>query len=107
MNMDSIIGLLFVLLPVILGLVGKKLEKAGKGGAEILPQPQAMPVAPKPQHEEGVSGMKKQRKSKLAAQPVATQQAAPYAVEESKTVKKDKLDPKKLVIYSEIMKPKF
>ena len=105
--MDSIIGLLFVLLPVILGLVGKKLEKSGKGGAEMLPKPVEMPVAPTSQQKEGVSSLGKQRKPKHAAQSAATQQAAPYAVEEAKTVKKDKLDPKKLVIYSEIMKPKF
>jgi hypothetical protein len=105
--MDSIIGLLFVLLPVILGLVGKKLEKSGKGGAEILPKPHAMPVAPKPQHEEGVSSVKKQRRPGTAVQPAVSKQAAPYAVQEAKTVQKEKLDPKKLVIYSEIMKPKF
>ncbi|MBR5833621.1 MAG: hypothetical protein IKY48_03485 [Bacteroidales bacterium] len=105
--MDSIIGLLFVLLPVILGLVGKKLEKSGKGGTEILPKPHAMPVAPAPQHGEGVSSIRKQRSPRSAVQPAVSQQAAPYAVQEGKTVQKEKLDPKKLVIYSEIMKPKF
>ena len=105
--MEGILGLLLVFIPIIMGLVGKKQDNSGKGGAAVPPRPYAMPAMQTPQHEEGASGRNRQRKQKQAGKPAEAKQNAPYAVEEAKTVKKDKLDPKKLVIYSEIMKPKF
>lgn len=122
--METIIGLLFILLPVIFKLIGKKLEQSGHTGqaetirkiAEALgddaeaeydeegqivhlpEQPSAKPsVQPQPVvpvrvvQEEGKQGII--RKTLL--------------VEEKDEVEKEKIDPKKLVIYSEIMKPKF
>ncbi|MBR1956982.1 MAG: hypothetical protein IKA13_06695 [Bacteroidales bacterium] len=122
--METIIGLLFILLPVIFKLIGKKLEQSAHTGqaetirkiAEALgddaeaeydeegqivhlpEQPSAKPsVQPQPVvpvrvvQEEGKQGII--RKTLL--------------VEEKDEVEKEKIDPKKLVIYSEIMKPKF
>ncbi|MBQ2874490.1 MAG: hypothetical protein IJE85_04255 [Bacteroidales bacterium] len=122
--METIIGLLFILLPVIFKLIGKKLEQSGHTGqaetirkiAEALgddaeaecdedgqivhlpEQPSAKPsVQPQPVvpvrvvQEEGKQGIIRK----------------PLLVEEKDEVEKEKIDPKKLVIYSEIMKPKF
>lgn len=143
--METIIGLLFILLPVILKLVGKKLEQSGQpekakklqefidtvydgddeddkrkdktdDGLEVgydddgqivsvqpkmTWKPEPLPVVqekhvPDPQiHlwdvKEGVAAVKKK----------------PLLVEEAPKKKREKIDPKKLVIYSEIMKPKF
>ena len=112
---DSIIGLLFVLLPAILGLVGKKLEKAGNDGKKPQPVPQPLP-AKKPENVEVEGQRSVVRKTKPKPAPVpqpepvrAAQKTsqAPYGMPEEQSCKKEKIDPKKLVIYSEIMKPKF
>lgn len=110
--METIIGLLFILLPVILKLIGKRLETSGNQdkarkvreiaqalGAdepeieEICPQP-ALPVTPPPAQEPVMEG-----RSSVSRKPML--------VEEETQKKGEKIDPKKLVIYSEIMKPKF
>ena len=142
--METIIGLLFILLPVILKLVGKRLEQSGQpekakklqdlldtvydgkdddklkdeqdDGLEVeydddgqivsvhpkmtwKPEP-APVVVEKPKADpqihlwevkEGVTAVKKK----------------PILVEEAPKKKREKIDPKKLVVYSEIMKPKF
>ena len=121
--METILGLLLILLPAIFKLVEKKLKASGKTEAadqvhewsEIFGEnkeewkddedespsvPEARqpvfadpvmpkPVVPKPSHM-------KARKSS----------SKPMLVEEEPK-KKEKIDPKKLVIYSEIMKPKL
>jgi hypothetical protein len=111
---DSLIGLLFVLLPAILGLVGKKLDKAGKGGKQTLPRPEEVTsVEPEEITQEGQRSVRKKRKPMPVSEPSEQQPAAKkkaqttYGVQEEEPRKKDKMDPKKLVIYSEIMKPKF
>lgn len=142
--METIIGLLFILLPVILKLVGKRLEQSGQpekakklqdlldtvydgkdegklkdeqdDGLEVeydddgqivsvhpkmtwKPEP-APVVVEKPKADpqihlwevkEGIPATKKK----------------PMLVEEAPKKKREKIDPKKLVVYSEIMKPKF
>ena len=142
--METIIGLLFILLPVILKLVGKRLEQSGQpekakklqdlldtvydgkdddklkdeqdDGLEVeydddgqivsvhpkmtwKPEP-APVVVEKPKADpqihlwevkEGIPATKKK----------------PILVEEAPKKKREKIDPKKLVVYSEIMKPKF
>ncbi len=142
--METIIGLLFVILPVIFKLIEKKLNEAGtppKAGpaidlSELLGEtensdeeepvlledyddvvfagrtpdedkpttivvPEAPKQAPKtyelrPQDIlEGTRSINKPRKS------------SPILQEERNDKKKEKIDPKKLVIYSEIMKPKY
>ena len=142
--METIIGLLFILLPVILKLVGKRLEQSGQpekakklqdlldtvydgkdddklkdeqdDGLEVeydddgqivsvhpkmawkpepapvvVEKPKAAPQVHLWEVNEGVPATKKK----------------PMLVEEAPKKKREKIDPKKLVVYSEIMKPKF
>lgn len=142
--METIIGLLFILLPVILKLVGKRLEQSGQpekakklqdlldtvydgkdddklkdeqdDGLEVeydddgqivsvhpkmtwkpepapvvVEKPKAAPQIHLWEVNEGVTAVKKK----------------PMLVEEAPKKKREKIDPKKLVVYSEIMKPKF
>lgn len=125
--METIIGLLVFLLPVVFKLIGGTLEKAGKQQtadrmkkvaelfdleeAEIAPEPSQEPVqdpvqmprpeppGPKPSRPEppvrpqAVSGV---------LHPAKT--AAPV---EEKPVRREKIDSKKLVVYSELMRPKY
>jgi len=136
--METIIGLLFILLPVILKLIGKKFENAGTTPTEtpgsfdmgswiqesideaeseaeqpeVRPQPQVRPQqqpAPSPVEEATPSVidfneyMRKRSTVKSVRKPA---RKAPVLVEEEKKTK-EKIDPKKLVIYSEIMSPKY
>ena len=115
--METIIGLLFILLPVILKLVGKRLEQS-QHTTEILSFPEETsfveeaprsiileesvpePVMPEPVMPEPVMP----EPVKLEPQPLTRK---PMLEEEQQPKKEEKIDPKKLVIYSEIMKPKF
>ena len=122
--METIIGLLFILLPVILKLIGKKLEQSGKTDAsekmreiveamgedndespiiEWLKEKQEVPKAPAVQPVPRPEAKPKENVKPAAKKPKAR---TPILVEEEKK-KGGKIDPKKLVIYSEIMKPKF
>ena len=124
--METILGLLLILLPAIFKLVEKKLKASGKavaadqvhewseifGNSEddvedapsapsakeqvvtepvvlrpVIPQPE--PVRPKP------------------ARPKVNKTSSKVLLQEEALKKKEKIDPKKLVIYSEIMKQKF
>jgi len=121
--METIIGLLFILLPVILKLVGNKLEKAGQpekakavrdfieehlevekwieeaeDEAEQEERPVPQPVAACPKSVE-IPVVKPDVKAKPVRKPLL--------LEEEPSKKREKIDPRKLVIYSEIMKPKF
>ena len=115
MNMDSIIGLLFVLVPVILGFVGKKLEKASKGEkggkvkpslSEVFPTIDPDRVRKDVQQEEGTRSVPPPVPASRKKQASALRNSY-TSVPQDKSSKKEKIDPKKLVIYSEIMKPKF
>ena len=138
--METIIGLLFILLPVIFKLLGKKLENAGTAAPpdtagsfdvgsrvqeamdedepephpqpQVSPQPQVTPqpqVAPAPADEATPSVidfndyMRRRPAAKSVRKPA--KKAAILVEEEDKP--KEKIDPKKLVIYSEIMSPKY
>ena len=130
--METIIGLLFILLPVIFKFIEKKLQESGNTAQaekvrefaelfenkeeesfdevepEMASQPVAsVPVLPKPENE----GVKMERKApeKVKASVQKPSKTIPILMEESKknNNKKEKIDPKKLVIYSEIMKPKY
>ena len=124
--METIIGLLFLLLPVIFKLIGKRLEQAGNvdqakkmrdvyeafGGETEEEQEEILPV------EEGepveFSGFEvkvnplpvKKPKVISVAKITETPKVQPVLMEEQEEPK-EKIDPKKLVIYSEIMKTKF
>ena len=105
--METIIGLLFILLPVILKLVGKRLEQS-QHTTEILSFPEETSfVEEAPRSiilEESVPEPVMPEPVKLEPQPLSRK---PMLEEEQQPKKEEKIDPKKLVIYSEIMKPKF
>ena len=105
--METIIGLLFILLPVILKLVGKRLEQS-QHTTEILSFPEETSfVEEEPRSiilEESVPEPVMPEPVKLEPQPLSRK---PMLEEEQQPKKEEKIDPKKLVIYSEIMKPKF
>jgi hypothetical protein len=161
--MDTIIVVLFLLLPTIFGMIGKKFEAAGEEGETEGQQPQAEPydpmkklaemlglddptkssteanedrfpmpdvfsddeeegeedgeeepvyqepVRPEPVYQEKVvvetprpaAVTEVQMRARLAAMKTQA------VVQEEKKKQKMEIDPKKLVIYSEIMKPKY
>jgi cell division septation protein DedD len=132
--METIIGLLFILLPVILKIIGKRLEQSGQPEkakklqdfldtisseeddvddemeVEYDDDGQIISVHPKMIWEpEPVSTPAPEKtfvfESKPA--PAVKKQKKPVLMEETPKKKSEKIDPKKLVIYSEIMKPKF
>lgn len=131
--MEEIIGLLIVVGTLILKVVGNRLEKSGKKAApEAVPQEEPevdfdfkgwvrealydaeaeakaeepldqAPVVMKPEAET-VRVQPKPVQPKAVKKPVVRK---PMLEEEESGKKGEKIDPKKLVIYSEIMKPKF
>ena len=114
--MDSIIGLLFVLVPVAFALIGKKLEKAGghtPAEEEAPPMPEVFPpiqtLVPDdaPAQQEVPVVARKEAVRVLPPKPPKHLSKADKSKEDAKSEKKDPIDPKKLVIYSEIMKRKF
>lgn len=116
--METIIGLLVILLPVIFKSIEKKLEKTGNyeqakkiqdlarqmsleeespvSEPVLKPEP-VMPVMDKPKVQKVQPVQKVQKPSKKKDQPMV----------EKDTVKKEKIDARKMVVYSEIMKRKF
>lgn len=129
--METIIGLLFILLPLIFKLIGRKLEKAGQaekagqlkelaemiGGEDETPATQTWhtdPVfelepEPKPEQVAPVVVMEPVKHvpvKQAAVKPSVKVKPKKVALEEKKE-KKEKIDPKKLIVYSEIMTPKY
>lgn len=133
--METIIGLLFILLPVIFKLISRKLEKAGQaekagrlkelaemiGGEDEPPATQTWhtdPVfelepEPEPQPEPEqvapvvvMESVKHVPVKQAAVKPSVKVKPKKVALEEKKE-KKEKIDPKKLIVYSEIMTPKY
>ena len=130
--MEEIIGLLIALGAVILKVVGNRLEKSGKktaapvasdkdseGGLdvkgwilealeeakeEVLGEEEA--EEPEPAFEP-VQVVTPPVVRPAAVKPVAKPVSKPMLLEETPEGKGEKIDPKKLVIYSEIMKPKY
>ena len=115
--METIIGLLVVLLPVIFKLIGKRLENAAENAAETtqpiedweqeirryLQQQQEGLVEPKP--EIVVEPKPVVKPISEGVQAVKPKKAKPAFQEQEK--KKAKIDVKKMIVYSEIMKPKY
>ena len=132
--METLIGLLFILLPVIFKLIGKKLEQSGqteKAGkikeiANVFGEDDKNPIydwldgqdepaevrspldrpAPAIKREPVVTEVVNRTTVKPMNAPVRKKPLKKPVLEEEAVVKKEKIDPKKLVIYSEIMKPK-
>lgn len=126
--METIFTLIIVLLPVIFKLIGKKLEKSAaqpqetdqqhapiEDWAEVLrrhieaqqqQQEEVRPAAPVQEQpvqqrvpEEGVPQTRKPvRKAPKKVKPI---------LQEEEQKPKEKIDKKKLILYSEIMKPKY
>lgn len=124
--METIIGLLFILLPVIFKLIGNKLEQSGKtDGAEKMRKiaqsfgddnddpfadwvnDEAVQEEPVPAVTEVRQPLPAEAEVKPVAMPKAVRQSRTILKEEKPARKKEKIDPKKLVIYSEIMNPKY
>ena len=143
--METIIGLLFILLPVILKLVGKRLEQSGQpekakklqdlldtvydgkdddklkdeqdDGLEVEydDDGQIVSVHPKMVWKPEPIVPVVEKKVEPAAhihlwevkEGIPATKKKPMLVEEAPKKKREKIDPKKLVVYSEIMKPKF
>lgn len=110
--METVLGLLLVLLPLIFKAVEKKLKASGKpvkkSGSAGLPEEDFEPVRE-------ISGLPEiaavqEEPATAVAAPVAPTVSPAVSPTVSPTVSpapEKKLDPKKLVVYSEIMKPKY
>ena len=124
--METIFGLLVILLPLIFKLIGKKLEQAGnlekaKRFQELAERMTSDSDEDSKKNTVEVSeidfndAVKQQSVApiyvpKKEERPVVEVRKKQVAVEKEKVVKKEemeKIDPKKLVIYSEIMNRKF
>ena len=137
--METIIGLLFVLLPVILKLIGKKLEQSGEAQKaekmrklareldgetddifedwsgheeteleqELKPKAEFISVVPKIPVVEPVFTENVVRQTSPVRTKAPVRLNKPMLQEEEMATKGEKIDPKKLVIYSEIMNPKY
>lgn len=136
--METIIALLFVLLPIIFKLIGKKLEKSGvtdqaermRRIAEALGADEdEAPIAEWLKEHEREMAQEHEREMvqeepvkvpklvKPEVKPVekfvprnavpASQKKKKPILKEEKPKNREKIDPKKLIVYSEIMKPKY
>lgn len=122
MHMETIIGLLIVILPIIFKLIGKKLESAAQAAA---PTESAEDWAEtlrrhiEAQQVRMGQGMAEQASEDMpAVAPVSEKKPASKAekprkpvakpiLEEEPKKKRKKIDVKKMIVHSEIMKPKY
>lgn len=130
--METIVGLLFILLPVIFKLIEKRLQQSGTAAQqETVRQIKDLfemeendltdeieddvepeigdYVEPEPKFEVNpvIEFLEKVEPQVVKpAAPAQKKRTAPILMEEKDNKKKEKIDPKKLVLYSEIMKPK-
>lgn len=101
--MEYLLPLIFVMIPLIAKLVEKKIAK---GGETVAPRKVSMTVPKKVPDiletlENGMAGMEElpdASPEKVKEKPLK---------KEKKIEKSERIDPKKLVVYSEIMKPKY
>ena len=113
--METIIGLLMILLPVILKLIGRRLEQAGKNQPSVT----VMEDTPIEDWEQTLKEYMGQQ-AVVSEEPSVVETVVPKPIsKQKKTVKKasilmeeekkqkEKIDVKKLIVYSEIMKPKY
>lgn len=124
--METIIGLLFILLPVIFKLIGRKFEQSGQADKAGKMRELAKALGSDEDSEDNPFKDFFEEKSEpevvfdddgqiveVKPVPVQPKPARPLpkrtVLLENEVSKKksEKIDPKKLVIYSEIMKPKF
>lgn len=125
--METIIGLLFILLPVIFRLIGKKLEDAGKNDTarkilemfeeemsvdaenayETEAEAEAEPVMLMPAESPAPKPVPVVKPVPVSKPFKETKTTSPVLQEEIRKKPAEKIDPKKLIIYSEIMTPKY
>ena len=111
--METILGLLIVILPLVFKLVEKRLQASGRQqDAETVQEWIEMFSTEEEQEEKAPEAVKIQlvEEAPKAVKPKpVVQQKKPVKqiLVEEEPKKKEKIDPKKLVIYSEIMKPKY
>ena len=124
--MEEIIGLVVVIIIGILKFVNEKYLNAGKqpespsqpfgplgsgdpsGGEPEVFVPKAEPIAPKPIEEKPAYVRPVSPKpSTVEVVQRQTKTRKPILIEEEEKSPKEEIDPKKLVLYSEIMTPKF
>ena len=140
--METVILLLFALLPVIFKLIGKKFEQAGNPDAaermrkiaQVLGESDEKEKEPEVDYDDDGQITEVAEPATTSApapttfvvplsvsrpEPVVTENVVRQTVSKPRPVKKpileeevsqrkgEKIDPKKLVIYSEIMKPKY
>ena len=123
--METILGLLLILLPAIFKLVEKKLKASGKTeaaetihewselfgkeedeNADVSEEMKPMQTSPEPLVSQTRPSHAKPVQHDTARVKAKKHVSKPK-LEDADIKKKEKIDPKKLVIYSEIMKPKF
>ena len=123
--METIVGLLFILLPVIFKLIEKKLQQSGTAAQQEtvrrikdlfemeendLTDEIEDDVEPELKFEVNpvIEFLEKVEPQVVKpAAPAQKKRTAPILMEEKDNKKNEKIDPKKLVLYSEIMKPKY
>jgi hypothetical protein len=113
--MEEIIGLLIIVATFIFKVVGKKLENAGQAAETVLEvEKEPLPSPSVPEYTENVTRQVAPAKPAAPKKPAATHKpAAPKSVarkpilNEPVRTKKEKIDLKKMIIYSEIMSPKY
>jgi len=123
--METVIGLLMVLLPVIFKLIGKRLERASEGTPEVVNADEAPiedwaeTVRRHLEEQLGQTDTYVQPVPEVIPEPVQKPVKETVKVRERKPVKskpilheevkkkREKIDAKKLIVYSEIMKPKY
>lgn len=132
--METIIGLLFILLPIVFKLINRKFEQAGQTdtarqikeiaemfGADESQDELDEPVIFEPEIIEPVKPEPVEIKApevpqvhlwEAEATPVVrksdvVRRKKPILEEDDSRKKKEKIDPKKLIVYSEIMNRKF
>ena len=133
-SMETILGLLLVLLPLVFKLVEKKLKASGnvetaekvhewaemfgkdedwekeddeEDDSSVIPAQPAAPAMPVEAPRVVSPQPRTQPRPVVPVAPRIRKQASKPVVVDDNTKNKEKIDPKKLVIYSEIMKPKF
>lgn len=114
--METIITLLILLVPVVFRFIGKALANASQD--QTVPHQREVSsdsVGPAPQRpvcqnvvrrQDAVTPIVQQEGESVVDIPVQPVQTVQVAAED-KPKRKKKIDPKKLIVYSEIMKPKY
>ena len=124
---DILFGLLVIVVPVVFKWIGKAFDKAGQQPARqddglseaervfqqwqetLAGSVETEPTEPmEPVRQTGSAEPVKPEKQITPVKPsVSEGKIVKILLEESPKAEKKKIDPKKLIVYSEIMKPKF